>query len=244
MTSAGAAFITVAAVNTMPIPEAGCLLWIGSARPNGYGTLRVRGERAPTGAHRAAFEAMSGVPIPAGMNVCHKCDTPACVNAEHLFLGTRSENMADMGRKGRSAYQRHPELIPRGEAAIYADVCKLTSTQVAEIRQSAGKVAALAGSYGVSKGTISRVRIGQRYGYIDPNTTKASRGQTGARKLSAEQVAAIRIGTDSAEELAARFGVHVVTIQRVRQGITYGGINNDGNDCSGESCNPTEQPEG
>lgn len=53
-------------------------------------------------AHRALFEATHGK-LPDGMEVLHKCDIPQCVNIDHLFPGTHTDNMRDMQDKGRKA---------------------------------------------------------------------------------------------------------------------------------------------
>ena len=77
----------------------GCVLWTGTATPCGYGRMSMNRRRLLT--HRAVFELHNG-PIPTGMCICHKCDTPACCNIDHLFMGTMQDNMDDRGAKGRN----------------------------------------------------------------------------------------------------------------------------------------------
>jgi hypothetical protein len=87
---------------TIPEPNSGCLLWLGYACPQGYGRVSVRGKRNRScTAHRAAYECAHG-PFDESLTVCHSCDTPLCVNPDHLFIGTQKENLRDMRAKGRA----------------------------------------------------------------------------------------------------------------------------------------------
>lgn len=85
--------------HTQPEPNTGCLLWTGCYSNMGYGKFSAKTSR-PKPAHRTAWEIEKG-PIPAGMCVLHRCDTPACVNVDHLFVGTQVDNIRDMVAKGR-----------------------------------------------------------------------------------------------------------------------------------------------
>ncbi len=78
--------------------SSGCWIWLLDTLPYGYGKIKVEGKTKR--AHRVSWEEFNGQ-IPEGMCVLHNCDVPACVNPEHLFLGTQADNMRDMKQKSR-----------------------------------------------------------------------------------------------------------------------------------------------
>jgi hypothetical protein len=77
----------------------GCWLWTGCRNRLGYGKIKVR-SYVTEPAHRVALK-LSGVEVPDDMDACHHCDNPRCVRPDHLFVGTRKDNMQDAVRKGR-----------------------------------------------------------------------------------------------------------------------------------------------
>lgn len=81
-----------------PEPNSGCWLWFGATDSRGYGQMRIA-KRARHATH-VSLE-LVGRTVPTGMQACHHCDTPECVNPEHLFIGTMKDNVADMMAKGR-----------------------------------------------------------------------------------------------------------------------------------------------
>lgn len=127
----------------MPEPNSGCWLWTGAVTKHGHGTFHVK--RKTVSAHRLAFERSKGK-IPDGLYVLHKCDVRCCVNPDHLWIGTQSDNLKDMASKGRSSL---------GEKNKRA---KLTETDVRLIRASSDPYAELARRYGVHEQLIYQIR--------------------------------------------------------------------------------------
>ncbi len=86
--------------NIHRITESGCWIWMGGSTSGGrYGFFSSRYKAGS--AHKAALRLYKGLDVPSTTSVCHSCDVGFCVNPEHLFLGTHTDNMRDMVRKGR-----------------------------------------------------------------------------------------------------------------------------------------------
>lgn len=123
------------------VPESGCHIYAGTQKVKGYGVVRSGSKNYA--AHRLAWVIANG-PIPDGMSVLHKCDTPSCCNPHHLRLGSNQENIDDAVAKGRR-------------------FTKLTPSQVLEIRSGVQSVRSLARRFSVSRSTVRDARLGQTW---------------------------------------------------------------------------------
>lgn len=122
-----------------------CWLWQRGKDKDGYGkvSLSYRDLRA----HRVAY-VLANYVDPGAFLVCHSCDTPACCNPAHLWLGTVADNDADRDVKGRA----------NGPRGIKNKQHKLTTRQVKEIRQSCEVQRIIAKRFGVSRSLVSMIR--------------------------------------------------------------------------------------
>jgi hypothetical protein len=130
-----------------------CWEWTGYRNNSGYGRLMV-GNQAMF-AHRLTYEMQNGS-IPDGLCVLHKCDNRGCVNPDHLFLGNRSDNNADMLAKGR-------EVVLKG---VFHGRAKLTDVQVLAIRQSQAPPLDMASQFGVSLSTVHHIRYRRTWRHL------------------------------------------------------------------------------
>jgi hypothetical protein len=135
--------------NVTPEPTSGCWLWVGPVNKKGYGYSSLPGHKHAS-MHRMSWALYRG-PITPGAMVLHRCDNPPCVNPEHLFLGTNSDNSIDAVNKGR--YSRS----------------KISRSQAAEIKSAlsmGARTVEMARRYGISPQSISNIRAGRTWGHV------------------------------------------------------------------------------
>jgi len=123
------------------VDENDCWIWQGSKDNHGYGMVRGSYKGKQDKAHRVSYS-MFVEQIPAGKSVCHTCDVRACVNPEHLWVGSAADNARDAAEKKRLSGNRK-RLTPEQKA------------QLVTLRGTASKKE-LAETFGVSQGTIQR----------------------------------------------------------------------------------------
>lgn len=188
--------------NNVVAAENGCILWQSPRNKGGYGLVTF--EKKQMFAHRLAWQRAYG-PIPEGLHVCHHCDTPACVNPNHLFIGSDADNQRDKTLKGRQ---------PKG-ATHYAT--KLTDAQLIAIRNDLRPQHQIAAEYGITQGHVSDIKNRKKRGSI-PGGVKPEEMQKNHRRLTIEQVTAIRQDIRNQYVIAQEYGIVQAQVSRIKNG--------------------------
>ena len=157
----------------------GCWEISGADNGNGYAVIYTKGEIIY--AHRFSYELHFG-PIPEGKMICHHCDNRRCVRPEHLYAGSRADNMRDMVQRRRAGAWTHPEKLVRGDAhhsrvrpecmargdrhgqRLHAP--KLSKEKAREIREQAvqgKKTVDIAAHFGISRSMVTAILRGDRW---------------------------------------------------------------------------------
>lgn len=153
------------------ISKADC--WLTDLYCNRSGYPKISVNQQPINASRASFQLYKGE-ISKGMFVLHKCDNPACINPEHLFLGTQKENMEDMASKSRSTIgSKNPKA-------------KLNEEQVLEIKRLLSETdltqEKIAESFNVDRKIVSGIKNGKIWKHVIYTST--SKIPSEAKQLS------------------------------------------------------------
>lgn len=206
-----------------------CWNWYRSKNSAGYGGFGIG--KVVFRVNRVAYFLTYKID-PMGLCVCHTCDNRACVNPNHLFLGTDQDNTDDMIRKGRSATPKGKPLPSywgktkiRGEAHINA---KLTDIKVSQIIKlySKGNIThdSLSKKFGVSIAVIHNVIKGKAWKHLGVSYHKdvkdMKKGELHpSSKLTEKQVLQIRAlyipKYGIWRELAKKFGVSCQLISNI-----------------------------
>lgn len=131
------------------VDQAGCWAWQGYTK-NGYPVLSVRNRHAY--GHRFALALGTGID-PGPRDACHRCDVRRCWRFDHLFAGTRAENVADAVSKGRASRPPHVKGESCGKTT-------LTVERLAAIHAADGSQREVARLFGVAQSTVWRIRHG------------------------------------------------------------------------------------
>lgn len=198
-----------------------CWDWKAFINPSGYGMFRVG--KITVVSNRVSWELHAGQQIPKGMEVCHACDRPRCVNYHHLWVGTHGDNIRDMVQKRRHWMQVDPQRVNRGEASTKA---KLKEPDVLEIFQliDAGiSHAEIASRFQVNRVTITNISTGATWKHLKPDWFEYRKGlavgsSSVKSKLTDADVMAIReLSAEgfSALKLADQFNISNAQIYRI-----------------------------
>jgi len=138
----------------------GCWVWIGKKDLYGYGRFYINYRLHS--AHRLSYAFAKGEIEDPKLKVCHHCDNPACVNPDHLFLGTHSDNMRDMHRKGRGTRNGRPPT-GRGEDNPASKISLAQAEEIRQLKSQGVDWRTLSQQFGISKAQIYRISSGKHW---------------------------------------------------------------------------------
>lgn len=124
-----------------------CWEWQKCVQGNGYGRLNFN--RKSDYVHRFAYKAWIGN-IPLKKDICHTCDNRKCINPEHLFVGSRKDNMQDAKKKGRIAQR---DKLPQSKISVDKIPSILARVKSGEKYQDIAK------DFGVVRHTINNIAL-------------------------------------------------------------------------------------
>lgn len=188
-----------------------CWIWLGSINQDGYGNIWV--DKKPWRTHRLSYFIHKGE-IQKGLCVCHKCDKPACINPEHLWLGTHIDNMKDMVTKKRTLYaeQRPNNKIP---SWVRPEIVKKYLSGITQLQ--------LAKEYNCHASAIYNA-----INCIIPDRIKGFRGEKHPKaKLTEKDVLQIRKYFDDGlnkKDIASKYNITQQAVNRIVKRIAWSHI--------------------
>lgn len=179
-----------------------CLIWPFGRNESGYGYLVCPGDRKVEKAYRLAFKLTHGHwPTPCGL---HTCDNPPCFNPRHIVEGTYGENNADRHRKGRS----------KGPVGSRNAAAKMNDATVLQLRIDSATMRQidLMEKYRISRTQTVRILRGEVWKHV--SMPDGMRNKYHVTKISDENIDVMIASKLPVKELAAMYGLHMITIYR------------------------------
>ncbi len=196
-----------------------CWLWVGYKSPKGYGIIGGSREKGATRAHRHIYEVFKGK-IPEGLVIRHTCDTPACVNPEHLIVGTQADNVKDCQTRGRVVFgeRHHNSKLSNWHAWIIKYLILSGKASLKELAEESGVTVACLSSMAKEKTWKEIPFTGSR------KRLKINKGNISHRinaTVAKEIKEALRSGGKSQYKIAKEFGVSQAEVSNINTGKAW-----------------------
>lgn len=188
-----------------------CIEFTRAKCPQGYG--RVWYKNKIWLSHRLSYRLSFGK-FDEALFVCHHCDNPACINPDHLFLGTNRDNLDDMLRKGRSQ---------KCQGELHSQR-KLTEEEIVSIRKDERIYRLIAAEYGIAEAYVSRIKSKQTWPHVESESVKigyAVGERNAGAVLTESDIRQIRSDPRSNTDIANDFGVTRQNIRRIKLRETW-----------------------